>query len=139
MSKWINHDRTWGMRQVGAGWSPLVARFYDYLEQLCEADRPEIRQIKEKFGGLRIYYQWHAHPNRGVYLLSAATVHKTKLRSIMEATDHLVGELEHQSMRVCEQCGAPGSIQCLNYWYLCLCEACFVSIKLRDGRVVDAY
>lgn len=60
-------------------------------------DDAVLAQVKEKFGGLRFY----SFPETDV-----------------------VGEVEHESFHVCEQCGEPGKGHVRNNWLLTLCSSC---------------
>jgi len=58
-------------------------------------------QIKEKFGGLRLY-----HDGGDERLCKAIML------------------LEHLSYTTCEECSAPGRVRTNNYWIRTLCEEC---------------
>lgn len=75
-------------RSVGRGWSPLVIRAYE----LIAASGGHVSQVKEKFGSLRVYPWWDGETNR------------EELRPVLAA----LAEIEDESMRTCERCGAPG-------------------------------
>ena len=81
---------------VGKGWGKLVGELIDDLFKLGWDG--ELHQIKEKFGGLRFY--------------------------IGGGTDEVwdrIHEAEEASLRVCEDCGAPGSTT--NHgWIRTLCD-----------------
>lgn len=79
---------------VGKGWSPLVKEAYDLL-----LDGACITQVKEKFGGLRFYYE--------------------------DVVDHPeIDAIEERSFEVCEDCGSGGQIHRLGGWMLTLCASC---------------
>ena|ERR1700686_4797620 len=89
---------------VGHGWSGLVNRAYDWLAE----NKPDIRvvQVKEKFGGLRIY------------------VSEAGARFALD-------ELETESFTVCEDCGKPGSLATIGHcWLVTVCDTCMTK---RDG------
>lgn len=92
----------------GIGW-------YDLIEDLCSKIHaevakepmdgieeynfyPMIAQVKEKFGGLRFYMQVET-----------------------EAMSKLIQEAERKSKDICEECGAPGSLRGVG-WYYTSCE-----------------
>lgn len=88
------------------GWFNLIWQFSEQLEKIANLisptiDRPQMVQVKEKFGGLRLYY-WHLP---GEY---------TAIRSLGYA-------LENESFKICEVCGAPGSVR-KNSWIRTLCD-----------------
>lgn len=79
---------------VGAGWKQIV----DALAAACERDGVAIRQVKEKYGGLRFY----------------TDVCSERLQSMIDGGEHL-------SVITCEHCGKPGQIRDLP-WTLTLCD-----------------
>jgi hypothetical protein len=69
---------------VGPGWRPILARLHELLSALD----PDYRagQVKEKFGGLRVYLNTPMPPG-GQDAIDAASA---------------------ESLTVCEECGEPG-------------------------------
>lgn len=63
--------------------------------------QPEVIQIKEKWGGLRVYL------SGGDGFISGA-----------------ITLAEDLSFEICEFCGAPGKNQVLNGWYKTTCKSC---------------
>lgn len=84
----ISHD-------VGPGWVPIVQPAVDKLEALGA----HIFQVKEKFGGLRIYVDKYT-----------------------ETTDKIIIEAEKKCAETCEYCGAPGKINNIRGWIKTTCE-----------------
>ena len=82
----------------------------------------QVVQVKEKFGGLRVYYD---QPEAGVDKEVAG-----EMRRMVSAAETL-------SMHICEDCGLPG--ECANhgggYWVLTLCPIC--SKKHVDQKRID--
>jgi len=83
---------------VGKGWHPLLDELFKRLFELgWDGD---IHQLKEKLGGLRVYFG--------------------------EASEEMYGlawEAEKQSMNICEACGKPGRTSGWGgYWIKTLCE-----------------
>ena len=72
--------------KIGAGWIPIIV---GALEKMAAIDPSlEIRRIKQKFGGLRIYYRSERY----------------------EQLTPAVEEAELPCGKSCEECGEPGSI-----------------------------
>lgn len=92
---------------VRAGWRGLVEALCEQLQ--AEADRghgqPVARQIKQKFGALRVYLR--------VAPASAAD-------SRFDALTDFAGRL---STRTCEHCGAPGRLIVGGYFWQTTCAA----------------
>lgn len=88
---------------VGPGWALLVDRVFDVIEKHNGNEMQQamnaavlgvvpitVTQVKEKFGGLRIYtFDGAACPGIG------------EIYAVIDAA-------EAESVRTCEQCGAPG-------------------------------
>jgi hypothetical protein len=72
----------------GDGWFDLVWRLCEQMEEVVdEGERPfKILQVKEKFGGLRVY-----------------------TNSLNEAIFTLVDTAELESLHICEVCGQSGT------------------------------
>lgn len=90
------------------GWGIILMR----LSQQLEAFAPgaiRVRQVKEKFGALRVYYDTAPLPNW-----------------IRERVAKTVAEAEQQSTRTCEVCGRPGWLRSRrgSLWYRTLCRRC---------------
>lgn len=80
--------------ECGDGWESLVREALEVLSTHgCVA-----LQIKEKFGGLRVYYLPHS----------------------AEASEKLY-EIEDRSVKTCDVCGIGGKIVGKNYWWRARC------------------
>ena len=88
---------------IGEGWTVLVENLCILIENHSHFQRPEIhevvaRQIKEKFGGLRFYYD-----GGDAFIRGAVTF------------------AEQLSYHICEMCGAPGKLRHKS-WLQTLCN-----------------
>jgi hypothetical protein len=107
---------------VGDGW-------YDILDTLCwsiqnhidrqqknNPDYPQVEfsQIKEKFGGLRVYTDGNDE-----------TVHA------------LIGLAESMADRTCEGCGKRGKNKSWGGWYVTYCDSCAAAYKKKTGKEED--
>jgi len=94
-----NYTLSESLSRVDSGWHVLVQTFFRGIK-----DKPEVKvlQIKEKFGGLRIYVD-NADPE----------VHA------------LIRELESDSMSICEKCGQPGTQRSVKGWTHTICLECY--------------
>ena len=114
----MNHiSREDAKTMVGDGWHKLIDRAYDAVDEL-RGGSPEERGlralmgddvvcvtiVKEKFAGLRIY----THP-------------------FVESLYDLLDLLEAESLRTCEFCGAPGSVDDSRDWLKTRCRDCAVN------------
>ena len=91
------------------GWLFLVRE----VMPLLEASGCQIAQLKEKFGGLRLYFDY---PEDGL-----SSEDKDK---VWQA----VRDAERRSFTVCEQCSAPGVTRD-GGWLLTLCDPCSATRK----------
>lgn len=82
------------------GWISLVAELDAKLAEI----NPDytVDQVKEKFGGLRFYFE--------------SDVEHDRMRAI-------VAEAEEQSFGLCQRCGKPGKLASRPAWYSTLCDA----------------
>lgn len=115
------------------GWHRLVTEVCAY----AAARHPELRweQIKEKFGGLRMYYSGGAlradlHCSDGVYSMVIPREDGEFIASLQE----VVSNAEKASLETCCLCGglsgAPGA-KPHNFggWWLTACPACIPKIE----------
>jgi hypothetical protein len=112
--RWITCDR---------GWYKLIIDTHKKLKYIDP--NYEIHQIKEKFGGLRYYYQ-------------SSFPFSSMQDQIMEA---IVNAAEEIASKTCETCGiydykAKVETRVRNHWYKTLCMTCSIkqgySIKDED-------
>ena len=98
----------WGM-ECGDGWFDLIWELSEKIEKLINeyveanpADTyvPRASQIKEKFGGLRVY-------------MNSETDEMTKI----------VDYIEEKSYTICERCGEKGTLR-KEGWMVTLCDLC---------------
>ncbi len=85
---------------VGDGWVPLLRELLTGLKAQGY-DLAGIAQIKEKFGGLRVYLDGSPTPEN----------------------DALVAAAEAKSAVTCEQCGEPGTLRKAGWWAT-RCDGC---------------
>ena len=109
--KMISHDGSVVSDKIlyscGAGWYELLRALFTEITQVyTEANKTldvQFKQIKEKYGTLRIYY-----------------ISKLPI-------DHLILKYRELSESVCERCGQPGSIreEGNEPWLLIRCDKCW--------------
>lgn len=83
---------------VGKGWRLIVDKAVAELQ----SSGAIILQVKEKFGGLRIYYG------------SITNNNQAKLETIVRAA-------EAEAAKTCEGCGKPGTGKVINGWVKTVC------------------
>lgn len=106
---------------VGEGWKSIL---YKLHKQLFSLD-PEydVAQIKEKFGGLRVYLNYYDKPN-----------------ATMEWAETYIRQAEEQAAKTCELCGATGNDVCTrpppqrrHGWIRTTCDKCQFSRPVHGG------
>jgi hypothetical protein len=88
------YDRALALESVGKGWGSLINEVFDFIEQNKISQK--VIQVKEKFGGLRIYTDYN------------------------EELDKKIIEVCKRSFTICEECGSPGQLRG-GSWYRTLC------------------
>jgi hypothetical protein len=116
------------------GWDGILrALFHDFDVLLDDEQAKQFRfvQIKEKLGGLRVYYR--IGESSEIELMSETTANSSRnsrsafVRELLEA---LISDAEKQALGTCEQCGEPGVLRQSG----CMLVICDVCEKLRDER-----
>jgi hypothetical protein len=105
----------WGF-DCGDGWKGIIDAASARLEEINRSipdDQPKVEavQVKEKFGGLRIYTG------------SVPSSRYDEIRAI-------IGEAEGKSLETCESCGKPGGLRG-GSWVFTMCDDCF---RARERR-----
>lgn len=100
----------WGF--PGDGWFQLLKKLSEDIAAVLDKhnlphDSFEVTQVKEKFGGLRYYFQWNKTPTDGAD----------------KEIDALVDAAESLSYQTCEECSAPGKPN-EEGWIKTLCPPC---------------
>jgi hypothetical protein len=105
---YAGYNRIAAKASVGDGWAGLIDKVFDKMEDMQSHAIvvPRIVQVKEKWGGLRIYADNY----------------------IKEFEDFII-EIEKQSFTICEVCGKDGHLRG-GGWYNTLCD------KHAQGRKV---
>ncbi len=138
-------------------WSYVLPGWASLLEQLCvnlEAALPPGRrlrvvQVKEKFGGLRFYYDLVRRDGRveDVYYHEEDETEATKAaRALDRAADAGLAEAlmkikqaaENKSQELCEGCGCPSEVR-REGWHTTMCPACLAAVRAereaeREGQ-----
>ncbi len=86
------------------GWYPLIEKTLDKIQDIVDRDKLDLQitEVKEKYGGLRIYTD-----------MDTDEIFKITLQA------------EQESYKICEICGKPGELRYLHGWYMTRCDSCF--------------
>lgn len=120
------------------GWNHLVTRV---CETADESGLP-IRwiQVKEKWAGLRLY--WQGQPFRMDFVSpeGRGSFHHGEVDPAFNPIRTLIAEMEEESLRTCAKCSAPGHEVNFSGWLLTVCDDCrprIESYKKRPARNDD--
>ena len=102
----VNDTPLMGAGSVDVGWLQLLADLHQQLHAIDPGY--QVRQVKEKFGMLRVYLDASAP-------------------ELADAVDDAVDEAERRSAETCERCGAAGVLRG-GGWLKMLCD------EHADGR-----
>jgi hypothetical protein len=100
--------------QCGDGWFELVWRLCERLEpvvsqlnaMLPDGELFEVLQVKQKMGSLRFYV--------------------SQCDAAIEAE---IDAARLESLRICENCGRPGTLRNRNGWLVVFCDNCLNEVK----------
>lgn len=99
----------WGFEHSD-GWCALIETLCARLNSILQEEPSaliEVKQVKEKFGGLRFYYELHGASDE-----------------LADNIRQAVGIAAQASAHICERCGRPGSVETNVGWLSTLCAAC---------------
>lgn len=94
------YDEKLALASVGDGWASLVREGLAAV-----AGRGVLDQVKEKFGGLRLYSS------------SLPETSEAENEAMWDALEAIM----NRSTSICEQCGAPGQLVVRGGWYRTAC------------------
>jgi len=109
LEKRLNNKFWWYMKsdaycECGDGWYQLIDDMLTEIQELCIMEwlkAPQIGQIKEKYGSLRVY-----------------------MHNYCEDIEEVIARYERKSSSVCELCGKIGTNINYNGWQITRCEEC---------------
>ncbi len=104
---WFNPPECWEIG-VENGWRGIVERLCQALKEHGVSEDFHVCQVKEKFGGLRFYYDGHIFGDR-----------------------KLVSDAENESYRTCQYCGTQEGVRTVPspHWLRSLCLKCYPLIE----------
>lgn len=91
------YTREHALQSVGEGWASLIHQVFDALDNI--KGTVKIIQVKEKWGGLRIY----------------TDVYNKELENV-------IVDVGKKSIYMCEICGQDGTLRTNNSYYKTLCD-----------------
>ena len=107
--------------RCGDGWYDLIYESCSKVKRILpKEDTFKFDQIKEKFGGLRLYYSFNRPPNSPTMprLSGVSSATKSQIYQI-------ICEVEGESYKTCENCGTKEDVTQNNTGWICtLCPNC---------------
>jgi hypothetical protein len=127
------------------GWNLLLIQLFEKIDRLLgdsDATLFRVEQVKEKFGGLRVYYSIGDSTEMVLDLISEKGVMSIRKHPSSEsgfpreAVDGCIAEAAALARVTCERCGDPGTLR-QGGWLRVLCDQCsaaLLSKRDRSGR-----
>jgi len=97
--------------EFNSGWNEIIKNLSEEINKILGEDTKyfSVVQIKQKFGGLRYYYD-----------IDYDKIDDEKLDKIKEAIE----KAEEKSFQTCEICGNIGELKSNGYWIFTTCDEC---------------
>lgn len=122
---WLAEGEGW-FDDLPAGWADVIYDYMIKLDRVLKHYKLEeflyIIQTKEKFGGLRYYYEfvlpWDREKRNYAKTLTSEQQKGIKIY------DQLVWDMEAATETVCIDCGSTENVQCYGGWIHFACEDC---------------
>jgi len=124
---------------VGPGWWPLVESYCEQaqaiLHQNGEVGHWFIRQIKEKFGELRIYHRPALYKRLDIdgFPETVDDIDPPNATPVQELLSDLRGGIVERANSTCEECGEPGGLKVIDGWYRTCCDKHFAEWQARKA------
>lgn len=101
--------------ECGKGWESLYRPIMTHIDELNKTldEKIEVSQIKEKFGGLRIY-----------------------LTRYTEELREMIADAEDKSYNMCENCGKEAKRRNRNGWIYTMCDECYDEMNKRKEKAL---
>lgn len=121
---------------VPPGWSALIDRMLADIDWMLDdrcARRFHVLQIKEKFGGLRVYWRLGRRGSTEIDAVTPEGVLRVRLsaraasavdRSVVAQIDARVQQAETEASVTCQRCGQGDARRISRGWLVTLCDSC---------------
>jgi hypothetical protein len=121
---------------VPPGWSGLIDRMLADIDGMLDdrcARRFELMQIKEKFGGLRVYWRLGRRRSTAIDAVTPDGLLQVKLtaraasaleQSVVAQIDARVQRAETEASGTCQRCGRGDARRRSRGWLVTLCDVC---------------
>lgn len=109
----------------GDGWYKIISDLSDKILDMIPPESFKVVQIKEKFGGLRYYFeldQKYGHVNHPYMMHEEDLESFNKRTEFIQKLSIVVMDAESNSYITCERCGKPASSVVHNLYVQTLCD-----------------
>ena len=122
--------RVWS--DLPPGWAEVAGQLFTDLDAMLDDDAArtfEVVQIKEKFAGLRVYWQLGNEQTTVVDIHGSGSVPRVdkgpaKPTALFDRIRARVRQAGEQAATTCQHCGNGGASAGGSGWIVTLCEAC---------------
>lgn len=135
-----NTDAEWQyLITINRGWWPLLTDFAEQLEGVLkhhgEIGRWYVRQVKEKFGEMKIYVRPAPYERLDVDGFSewVDDIDPPKPTPVTEIIGIIKDQVIGRAAHTCEECGEPGEMRVVDGWYGTCCEWHYAEWKARKA------
>ena len=100
--------------ECGKGWDKILEKLFSDIDSVLTPDEKKefrVTQVKEKFGGLRVYTNFGD-----------------------DKIWDLISKAEDESYKTCEECGSKWFVTQSKGWIVSLCLKCMIKYKIRRMR-----
>lgn len=125
--------------ECGDGWYSLLHDLCEEITAVYEKAGVPIdikpAQIKEKYGGLRYYFDF-VGSEQAIHAMDYAGKgirYKVESSELHEQINEIVSRYEEKSETVCEDCGKDGKLRNDIGWIRTLCDTCHEKEKERNS------
>jgi len=124
------HPRVWS--DLPQGWTELADQLFADLDAMLDDDaarRFEVVQIKEKFAGLRVYWELGKEQTLVMDIIDTGSVQRVdkgpaKPTALFDRIRDRVKRAGEQAATTCQRCGNGSASAGGSGWIVTLCETC---------------
>ena len=123
---WRDKGTGWFDLDIPEGWADVIYSYMPKLDFILRkydlVDKIIIEQVKEKFGGLRMYFMISPHFNYDIGDYEEELTDEQD--KAIDKFQDIVWEMEAATEKVCCDCGTTEDVQCYGGWVHFACPEC---------------
>ena len=112
---------------LSPGWAPIVEALFDAIDTRLDDDqaaRFRVHQVKEKFGGLRVYVALKSVAGQDDEDDEPSPPLSQADEAVRKEISGLIRQAEQDAASTCEGCGKPSEIRAIDGYMTTRCDAC---------------